>query len=418
MKFPAPLDNGWTGGQFSLFRILLGIYLCIHFMDLVPWAPEVFSSEGMLSDGQLSPLIKLFPNIFLLNDSPVFVQLVIGIGALASVLLAAGVRVRVVACLIFYILACLYGRNPLIANPALPYVGFMLLSLLFIPPRPFGSRAARGDINLGRTWVMPKDVFLAAWIILALTYSYSGYTKLLSPSWVAGENINYVLNNPLARDYFLREFLLWLPPIFLKLLTWSVLYIELLFAPLVLFSRLRPILWGLMFMIQFGFAFLLNFIDLTSAMLLFHLFTFNPAWIKGRKLSQSLTLFYDGQCGFCHATVKLLLAEDNKGLVIFSPLQGNHLKSRLKQEEIVALPDSIVLLAGDGEIYLKSTAVGLLLTGLGGLWRPLGELLLLIPRPIRDFGYSAVGLIRKKLAPLPTDLCPVIAPDLRSRFLG
>jgi predicted DCC family thiol-disulfide oxidoreductase YuxK len=410
------LENGWTGGQFSFFRLLFGIYLCIHFTNLISWGPEIFSSAGMLADGRLSSLIYLFPNIFLLNDSPLFVQTVISVGAISALLIAAGYKTRSAALIIFYILACLYGRNPLIANPALPYVGFMLLSLLFVPPAPFGSREARGRLDLGRNWVMPKDVFLAAWIVLALSYSYSGYTKMLSPSWLAGENINLVLNNPLARDYFLRDFMLWLPPIFLNLLTWAVLYIELLFAPLVLFARLRPILWGLMFLIQFGFAFLLNFIDLTAAMLLFHLFTLDPAWIRGRKVSPSLMLFYDGHCGFCHAVIRFLLAEDDNQLIRFSPLQGDHLKTRLEADKVAALPDSIVLLTAGGDIYLKSTAVGMLLVSLGGLWRPLGELLLLIPASLRDFGYTAIGKVRKKLAPTPSDLCPLLTPDLRARF--
>ena len=259
MKFPV-LENGWTGGQFSLFRILLGLYLCIHFLDLVPWAPEVFSSAGMLSDGGLSPLIGLFPNIFLLNDSPQFVQGVVISGVAASLLFTAGYRQKMAAVWCLFVLASLFGRNPLIANPALPYVGFMLLASLFVPSGAYGSHAAKGRDDLGRGWVMPQDVILGAWIVLALTYSYSGYTKLLSPSWVSGDNIQFVLNNPLARDYFLRDLFLWLPPIFLKLATWGVLVIELFFLPLVLFKKLRPVMWTLMLLIQIGFALSVEFL--------------------------------------------------------------------------------------------------------------------------------------------------------------
>lgn len=417
MKFLA-LENGWTGGQFSFFRILLGIYLFIHFLDLIPFASEVFSSHGMLADGALSPIIHIFPNIFLLNDSPVFVQSVICTGLAASVFLIVGLKDKFAAAWVLYVLACLFGRNPLIANPALPYVGFMLLCLLFVPKAPFGSYEAKGRDDVGRDWVMPKDVLMAAWFVLALTYSYSGYTKLLSPSWVEGNNIMYVLNNPLARDYFLRDILLWLPPIFLQLLTWSVLYIELLFAPLALFKKLRPFVWGLMFLIQFGFAFLLNFLDLTAAMLLFHLFTFDPAWIKGKAGAGKMTLFYDGQCGFCHGVVRFLLAEDKKGLIVFSPLQGEHLKSLFAEEQIKAFPDSIVLVTEKGSIFLKSSAVVVMLVALGGLWRPMGNILWLVPKPLRDAGYTAIGNVRKKLVSAPKDLCPVLVPELRQKFIN
>ncbi len=416
MKFPAH-ENGWTGGQFSFFRILLGIYLFIHFLDLIPYAPEIFSSQGMLSDGSLSPLIHIFPNIFLINDSPHFVQAVIASGLVGALFVIAGCKDKFASVWILYVLACLFGRNPLIANPALPYVGFMLLCMAFLPKAPFGSYEARGREDVGRHWRMPRDIFTAAWLILALTYSYSGYTKLLSPSWVEGNNIRYVLNNPLARDYFLRDFLLWLPPVFLQLLTWSVLYIELLFAPLAIFPRLRLALWSLMAFIQIGFAFLLNFLDLTAAMLLFHLFTFNPAWIKGSRQAGRMTLFYDGECGFCHGVVRFLLAEDQKDLISFSPLQGDYFKSVFSKEQIASFPDSIVLKTEDGAAYLKSSAVVVMLIALGGLWRPLGNLLWLVPKPIRDAVYVGIGRVRKRLLAVPSDLCPVLVPELRRKFI-
>lgn len=415
MKFLA-FDNGWTGGQFSFFRILFGMYLMIHFLDLISWAPEIFSSEGMLSDKSLSPLINIFPNIFLLNDDPLFVQGIVLLGFGCALMLTLGYNVKIAALGIFYILACLFGRNPLIANPALPYVGFMLLCVLFIPKAPFGSIEAKGLNDVGRSWIMPKDVFLAAWLILAITYSYSGYTKLLSPSWVAGDNINFVLNNPLARDYFFRDFLLSLPPIFLKILTWSVLFIELLFAPLALISKLRPILWALMAVIQLGFALCLNFLDLTSAMLLFHLFTFNPAWVKPNLTYGKMTLYYDGECGFCHAIVRFILAEDKRDDIKFSPLQGEFIKTQFTQTHINSFPDSIVLTTENGDVYLKSSAVITILNSMGGIWRIIGTMLHFIPKPIRDLLYTAFGKIRKNLVTTPKALCPLIAPELRQKF--
>jgi hypothetical protein len=52
---------------------------------------------------------------------------------------------------------------------------------------------------------LPRHLFAAAWVALALSYSPSGYTKLLSPAWVDGETIRLVLENPLARDHALRS---------------------------------------------------------------------------------------------------------------------------------------------------------------------------------------------------------------------
>ena len=137
MRSHAP-DNGWTGGQYSLFRALLGIYALVHLTGLLAWAPEVFSSAGMLADKNASPLLHLFPNIFILCDAPWFVRTVIASAAAASLLLIVGYRDKAAALWIWFTLACLFGRNPLIANPSMPYFGFMLLAHLFTPHAPFG----------------------------------------------------------------------------------------------------------------------------------------------------------------------------------------------------------------------------------------------------------------------------------------
>src|SRR5262249_1360001 len=51
-----PMTNGWTGGQYSLFRIAFGIYLSVHFAQLAPWAVELFSNRGALPHAADSPL--------------------------------------------------------------------------------------------------------------------------------------------------------------------------------------------------------------------------------------------------------------------------------------------------------------------------------------------------------------------------
>jgi hypothetical protein len=274
------MHNDWTGGQYSVFRGLFGIYLFIHFLHLLPWGTEMFSSQGVLPDANLSPLISVFPNLFYLVDSPSSVTAVLTLACCASLLFMIGQYDRIAAFFLWIVLAWLFGRNPLILNPSMPYVGWMLVAHLFVPTKPFGAFSASGQTTPDGDWHFPENIYFAAWAVLALSYSYSGYTKLLSPSWVTGDAIALVLENPLARDTFLREWLITFPPLFFKLLTWFVLYVELLFLPLILIKKLRPIMWMLLLIIQFGFLLLLNFADLTVGMLLFHLLTFNPGWLR------------------------------------------------------------------------------------------------------------------------------------------
>ena len=169
------MTNQWTSGQYAIFRFLLGAYLALHFAHLLPWSGELFSSAGMLANAHASPLLELFPSVLRLHDAPWMVSGLLALGALAGMALAVGVHDRFAAVVAWYVLACLFTRNPLIANPGLPYVGWMLLAHLAMP-RP------------ALDWKMPRSIYFAAWAVLALSYSYSGYTKLLSPSWVAGES--------------------------------------------------------------------------------------------------------------------------------------------------------------------------------------------------------------------------------------
>ena len=409
------MRNSWTGGQYSLFRILLGAYLFVHFVHLAPWAWELFSSEGMLPDARQSPLFGVFANIFRLTDAPGFVIAVVITAAAASLLFLAGVADKWAAFYLWLVLASLFGRNPLIANPSLPYVGWMLLAHLFIPSAPYGSWAARGRPHPGGGWRFPGAVFLAAWIVLALSYSYSGYSKLLSPSWVSAAAVGYVLNNPLARDYFVRDFVLWLPPILVMLITWGILYVELLFAPIALFRRARPWVWSAMLVVQFGFAFLLNFADLTIAMLLFHLFTFDPGWIRSRKAPERATLFYDGSCALCHGLVRLVLAEDTAGRITFSPLHSDYFEAELTPLERANLPDSIVLMSEDG-LLLEADATIRILKMLGGLWLLLALLMSVFPARMRLMGYHFVGDRRYRLFGRSEIACPIVPASLRPCF--
>ena len=78
------MKNGWTGGQYSLYRAIFGTYLVIHFIHLSGWGAEVFSNQGVLPDGSVSPLLYAFPNLFLLADSPAFVTGVLIFSAVIS----------------------------------------------------------------------------------------------------------------------------------------------------------------------------------------------------------------------------------------------------------------------------------------------------------------------------------------------
>jgi predicted DCC family thiol-disulfide oxidoreductase YuxK len=367
----------------------------------------VFAHGGLVADGALSPLFGIVPSPLQLGDGPLAIASLLLLGVACGMAVAIGWCDRIGAVLAALILGWLFQRDPLIANPSLPLLGWLLVLHAFVPPRPYGSLAGRRH-GVDPGWRLPRHLWLAAWVMLALANSHSGWTKLASPSWVAGDTIRFVLENPLARDHALREWLLATPPWLLQALTWGVLYVELLFAPLALVRRLRPWLWLFMLLAQLGFLMLLDFADLTFPMLLVHLLTFDPRWLSRFEPTSPALVLFDGSCGFCHASVRLATHEDSGGRLRFAALDSAVAIERLAGRALPADGDSIVVFGEDGSMSRKSRAVAEVLARLGGLWLLLAFALRATPRVIADAGYDAIGRVRHRLGGrVDPAMCPL-----------
>lgn len=150
------MNNGWTGGQYSIYRVTVGAYLLIQFGAGVDVA---------------TPMRVL--------------------GSTAAVFFALGLFDRIAAAVMLFGLALLFRENPLIANPSL-LIGCVLLAHLFVPPAPFGSWTARKRVDPRGGWTMRRPLFAAAWTVLSLGYAYSGYTKLVGPAWANAATMMWV----------------------------------------------------------------------------------------------------------------------------------------------------------------------------------------------------------------------------------
>ena len=100
-------------------------------------------------------------------------------------------------------------------------------------------------------------------------------------------------------------------------------------------------------------------------------------------------LFYDGVCGLCNRAVDFVLKRDPEGRIQFAPLQGETAQTLLTAADVTDL-NSMVLWV-EGTTYRKSSAAVRVLWQLGPGWQLIGTLLWLIPRPLRNLGYSLVA---------------------------
>lgn len=130
------------------------------------------------------------------------------------------------------------------------------------------------------------------------------------------------------------------------------------------------------------------------------------------------TLFYDGHCGLCHRAVKFVLRHDPEGAAFrFAPLQGPTFQAAVPTAQRAALPDSMAVRTLDGRLLLKSEAWLHIMRRLGGIWKLIGSVCSIVPRFIRDWGYDFVAAVRFRIFGRRDDLCPLIPPALRNRFL-
>ncbi|MDH3442795.1 MAG: DCC1-like thiol-disulfide oxidoreductase family protein, partial [Deltaproteobacteria bacterium] len=196
------------------------------------------------------------------------------------------------------------------------------------------------------------------------------------------------------------------------------LCLELLYAPLALFHRVRPWIWLLTVMLHLGLLTLIDFADLSLGMLFFHAFTFDPAWIAPKASNDKGTIFYDGHCGLCHGFVRFVLAEDRHGEdLVFSPLQGERFAAGVPESQGADLPDSVVVQTSDGRLLVRSAAVLEIAGRLGGLWRAIGIVVGSLPRRFLDACYDFVARIRRQIFGTTAAVCPLLPPDLQARFL-
>jgi predicted DCC family thiol-disulfide oxidoreductase YuxK len=378
------MSNGWTGGQYSLLRVMLGAYLLVGVGLLAgPATAPGFDSAGR---------IPLFPNPLDLLGPPMGGIALIALGAAAGLLLLVGLFERIGAVALLYILACLVDARLLVLDRGLAGVGLLLAAQPFVPAGPYGSLAARGRIDPRGDWRLPGPVLLAVWDVTALGLVYVGCAGILGADWFGGPES-------------IERFGEWID------LALGVGCLSLVWVP-----RSRPWLWGALS----GWHLWLLAADpgwSTAGTLVMMVFLFDPGWVRPIPAAASETIFFDGSCGLCHRTVRFVLAEDRgESPFRFAPLEGERFRDAVASDRRSSLPDSLVTLTANGALLTRSTGVLHISKRLGGLWRAFAVLFTLLPRPLRDLAYDLVAAVRHRLFLRPLGTCPRIPPDLLARF--
>jgi predicted DCC family thiol-disulfide oxidoreductase YuxK len=134
-----------------------------------------------------------------------------------------------------------------------------------------------------------------------------------------------------------------------------------------------------------------------------------------KSLSSAVVLF-DGDCSLCNRSVQFILRHDPARRFQFASLQSSAAQRLLLEagQSPERLPDSVVLVE-HGRVYTRSTAALRIALRLNGIL-PLISILMLIPTPIRDWGYDRIARNRYRWFGRQ-QVCLLPTPETKSRFL-
>ncbi|MBD3918488.1 DUF393 domain-containing protein [Paenibacillus sp. PR3] len=128
-----------------------------------------------------------------------------------------------------------------------------------------------------------------------------------------------------------------------------------------------------------------------------------------------IILLVDGDCALCHGMTKFAVRRDKRQRFRIAALQSEIGSKLLAHAGMDAQKlDSLVLMEG-GRVYTKSGAALRVFRRLGGLW-PLLYAAIVLPAPIRDYGYSWIAKIRYRMFG-QADICMLPTAAGRQRFI-
>jgi predicted DCC family thiol-disulfide oxidoreductase YuxK len=134
-----------------------------------------------------------------------------------------------------------------------------------------------------------------------------------------------------------------------------------------------------------------------------------------RIVSKGPIIIFDGRCNLCERSVRFVLKRDHKKQFRFAAIQTPAGRELVEGFGVGPPLDSIVLVAG-GVAYIKSTAALHIASRVSGLW-PLLKILLITPRPVRDWLYDVVAKNRYRWFG-EKQACFIPTPEMRRRLLS
>jgi predicted DCC family thiol-disulfide oxidoreductase YuxK len=348
------VKHAWTGGQYSLWRVLCA----------------VLGTVALVSFAGASPPVLL--------------------GGLAALALALGWHDRIAA---FALAAAWIGCGA--AAPARGAIGITIACALLLhsatPPKPFGSLDAVGRTDPSGSWIRPAWMHAVAWILLAAVDVYSvaalaGRELITSASW---SQLAWLLAlAPLAIPPRALRWV-WCASIAFYVVTWAT-----------------------------GRAIGFDAFSLASLIVLHALAFDPGWIQPRDPLATELVFYDGGCGLCHRLVRFLLAEDRRARAFRFAPLHGELYRARISESLRATLPDSLIVCTRSGEVLTRSRAVIHAMEQLGGVWRALAACAAIVPAAMLDAGYDWIARTRHRLFAAPPSACPMLPAHLLRRFEG
>ncbi len=258
---------------FSALRMLLGIWMLLHFLFILPEVKELYSLEGIKVAGgelYLAAPLKII-------RSALGIQFLCVLAILSSLGLIFKVKRRLCTFILFIVWIFFFHQNVLTYTPLHPFMGWILLAISMIKDTEvrFPWNKVTSDFNYSTI------LFSGFWIICACAYTSSGIQKyLFSPLWAEGKAIEVILNYPAVRFDWLSQIYSNLPNLLKISINHYTLFFEGFFLLALLHKKLRYFFWLGILGMHLGILLMLDFTELTLGMLIIHGFLIEDGWFK------------------------------------------------------------------------------------------------------------------------------------------
>jgi predicted DCC family thiol-disulfide oxidoreductase YuxK len=131
--------------------------------------------------------------------------------------------------------------------------------------------------------------------------------------------------------------------------------------------------------------------------------------------SQHDVILFDGVCNLCNGFVQFVIARDPRKHFRFGALDSDAARRLMAQAGVIPGSHDSIILIESGRAFVRSQAALRVVRALGLPWS-LFYVLIVVPRPVRDWTYDVIARHRYRWFGR-RDVCMVPGPETRGRFL-